>query len=133
MASEQIVPSPPSELDVKYGTNEFVEPSFPVDEELDFTNGSVNDHKTFLQTDGVESYIPIEKYEGRHRWDPKFQWGPDEEKKILRKIDLRICSWVCLAFFALQLDRANVIQALTDNMLVDLGMTTNEYNYGMTM
>lgn len=36
-------------------------------------------------------------------------------------------------FFSLQLDRGNIVQALSDNMLNDLGMTTNQYNYGMTI
>lgn len=36
-------------------------------------------------------------------------------------------------FFALQLDRGNITQALSDNMLEDLGMITNQYNYGMTI
>lgn len=36
-------------------------------------------------------------------------------------------------FFALQLDRSNIAQALTDNMLNDLGLNTNQYNYGMTI
>jgi len=36
-------------------------------------------------------------------------------------------------FFALQLDRGNISQALSDNMLKDLHMITNEYNYGMTI
>lgn len=49
------------------------------------------------------------------------------------QIDYRICSWVCLMFFALQLDRGNISQALSDNMLEDLGLTTNEYNTGQTI
>lgn len=49
------------------------------------------------------------------------------------QLDYKICAWVCLMFFALQLDRGNITQALSDNMLTDLGLTTNDYNYGMTI
>ncbi|KZF20922.1 putative transporter [Xylona heveae TC161] len=87
-----------------------------------------------FDTKGVEHlYEPIDTYEGKHRWDPEFEWEPQEEKKLVRKIDLRICSWACIMFFALQLDRGNISQALSDNMLDDLKMNTNDYNTGMTI
>ncbi|KAH7117088.1 major facilitator superfamily domain-containing protein [Dendryphion nanum] len=81
----------------------------------------------------TEYYKPIDTYEGIHRYDPDFDWEPEEERKVVRKIDKRICTWVCLMFFALQLDRGNISQALSDNFLHDLGLNTNDYNYGQTI
>ena len=31
-------------------------------------------------------YLPIERYEGKHRYDPMFQWEPKEERKLVRKV-----------------------------------------------
>lgn len=78
-------------------------------------------------------YEPIPEFEGRHRWDPHAEWTDQEEKRLVRRIDYKICAWVCLMFFALQLDRGNISQALSDNMLEDLHMITNNYNYGQTI
>ncbi|CAI7591859.1 unnamed protein product [Penicillium glandicola] len=87
-----------------------------------------------LATGGsLEFYEPIPEYEGKHRYDPLAEWTEKEEKTLVRRLDYRICSWVCLMFFALQLDRGNISQALSDGMLDDLGLSTNQYNYGMTI
>lgn len=106
--------------------------------------------RTTWDTGSLDSYYkPIDSYEGIHRYDPDFQWEPKEERRVVRKvrvletskkaflillkIDWRICSWVCLMFFALQLDRGNISQALSDNMLDDLKISTNDYNTGQTI
>jgi len=99
-----------------------------------FSDDSVRKDVTFAN-EGLDSefYVPIATYEGIHRYDPSFTWSPQEEKKLVRKIDYRICSWCCLMFFALQLDRGNISQALSDNMLNDLKINTNDYNTGNTI
>lgn len=35
---------------------------------------------------GQELYIPIDKYEGRHRYDPEYRWQAKAEKKLVRKV-----------------------------------------------
>ena len=60
-------------------------------------------------------------------------WVLVSNDRLIRKIDWRITSWCCLMFFALQLDRVNITQALSDNFLADNGLTTNDYNYGQTI
>ncbi|KAI4217421.1 MAG: hypothetical protein LQ351_000016 [Letrouitia transgressa] len=91
------------------------------------------DESVFSNAKAYDIYKPIEKYEGRHRFDLNATWSEDEEKKLVRRLDLRICLWACIMFFALQLDRGNIVQALSDNMLDDLNLTTNDYNNGLTI
>lgn len=74
------------------------------------------------------SLRPHDSYEGAHRWDPSAEWSPDEEAKVVRKADVYLLSWLCLMFFGLQLDRGNIGNALTDGMLKDLGLNSNDYN-----
>ncbi|KAL4919518.1 major facilitator superfamily domain-containing protein [Aspergillus aurantiobrunneus] len=88
---------------------------------------------TFTATEDPRFYRPIDSYEGLHRWDPYFDWTEEEERRIVRKIDWRVCTFACVTFFALQLDRGNINQALADTLLDDLNMTSNDYNTGQTV
>ncbi|KAL2862283.1 major facilitator superfamily domain-containing protein [Aspergillus lucknowensis] len=88
---------------------------------------------TFASSEDPRYNRPIDSYEGIHRWDPDFEWTPEEERRIVRKIDLRVCTFACVTFFALQLDRGNIGQALADTLLEDLNMTSNDYNTGQTI
>ncbi|EAU34147.1 conserved hypothetical protein [Aspergillus terreus NIH2624] len=76
---------------------------------------------------------PHETYEGYHRFDPTASWTPKEERAVVRKTDMLLLTCICLMFFGLQLDRGNLSNALTDNFLDDLGLTTNDYNNGTTI
>ncbi|KAG5369014.1 putative transporter [Yarrowia sp. C11] len=90
-----------------------------------FSNPEVAKHFAKLNEDA--------KYENRHLFDPQLEWTPQEEKKLVRKLDWYVTTWTCIMFVALQVDRGNLGQALTDNLLDDLGMTTNDYNKGNTI
>ncbi|KAG7145194.1 putative transporter like protein [Verticillium longisporum] len=61
-----------------------------------------------------------------------FGWTAEEEKKLVKKIDWRILLWAWVMFVALDLHRKNINRAISDNMLPELGMDTNDFNYGQT-
>lgn len=87
----------------------------------------------FLDPNVAETYRQIYEeagYECREAFDPDLQWTQEEEKKLKRKVDLRVALWACVMFFALNVDRGNLKQAIADNLLDDLGLTTNDYNTG---
>lgn len=42
-----------------------------------------------FDTAGLDShYKPIARYEGMHRYDPNFEWEPEEERRVVRKVCL---------------------------------------------
>lgn len=76
---------------------------------------------------------PHESYEGRHRFDPTAKWTDAEERRVVRKTDTYLLSALCVMFFGLQLDRGNLSNALADNLLNDLNLSTDDYNNGTTI
>ena len=42
--------------------------------------------EAFADGGDVRFYRPIEGYEGMHRYDPREEWTPQEEKKLVRKV-----------------------------------------------
>lgn len=73
------------------------------------------------------------QYECRHAFDPELEWSRAEERGLVRRLDWHVCTWACIMCFALQVDRDNLGQAVSGNMLDQLGLSTNEYNYGRTI
>ncbi|ODQ58551.1 hypothetical protein WICANDRAFT_34521 [Wickerhamomyces anomalus NRRL Y-366-8] len=73
------------------------------------------------------------QYECRHLFDPHFTWTKAEERKLVWKLEYRVTLLACFMFVGLQIDRGNLAQAVSDNMLNDLGLTTKEFNNGNTI
>ncbi|KAK4565587.1 hypothetical protein LTR86_004204 [Recurvomyces mirabilis] len=73
------------------------------------------------------------KYECRHIFNPDLEWSVKEERRLIRKLDFRVALLACFMFFALNLDRGNLKQAISDNMLPQLGLSTDQYNYSNTI
>ncbi|KAH7052381.1 major facilitator superfamily domain-containing protein [Macrophomina phaseolina] len=95
----------------------------------------------------MESKVPgVEEHTSRFSSDEKpagsdcyassatqSDWTEEEEKKLVRKIDMILMPLLVLPFIALQLDRGNMGNAVTDNFMEDVGISQAEYNVGQQL
>ncbi|CDK25208.1 unnamed protein product [Kuraishia capsulata CBS 1993] len=96
----------------------------------------LSEHHIFQDPVVAEHYRKLyeeTQYECRTHFDPDFKWTAAEEKKVKWKTEWHVVFWSFIMFTALDFDRNNLSQALSDNMLDDLGITTNDYNLGLTL
>ncbi|KAH7236734.1 major facilitator superfamily domain-containing protein [Fusarium redolens] len=73
------------------------------------------------------------QWENWSAFDPNFRWTWREENAVRHKVDWKIMVWMCIMFAALNIDRNNIQNAVSDNMLDDLGITHADYNIGQTI
>ncbi|CUM67410.1 uncharacterized protein PRCAT00005104001 [Priceomyces carsonii] len=98
---------------------------------------SINKDENIFQDPAVAEYYynlyETTKYECRSHFDPEFTWSKEEERKVTWKNDWHVTFWSFMMFTALNFDRSNLAQALSDNFLDDLNLTTNQMNIGKTI
>ncbi|KAK0389066.1 hypothetical protein NLU13_2642 [Sarocladium strictum] len=63
----------------------------------------------------------------------RIQWTPEEEQRLVRKVDFVVMPLLILGFFVLQLDRGNIGNALTDGFFKDVGISQNQFNTGQQL
>lgn len=105
-------------------------------EQLSTDSGSEDSSNIFKDPAIATYYSEIydkSQYECRHLFDPEFTWTAKEDKQILRKNDWYVTFWTLFMFTALDFDRNNILQAVADDMLDNLNLTTNDYNTGNTI
>ena len=100
----------------------------PTDLDAIATQRSVFDDPALAQF-----YLPRADHENVKRFDISERWTYREEQKVVRKTDLRIFLWILVMFFALNIDRGNLGNAVADNLLDDLKLSTNDYNNAQNM
>ncbi|KAI0528189.1 major facilitator superfamily transporter [Xylaria bambusicola] len=97
---------------------------------------SIATQRSIWDSENLEDYKALyihPQWENLSAFDPLFRWTHREENAVRHKVDLKVMVWVCIMFAALNIDRNNITNAVSDNMLDDLGITTGDYNIGQTL
>lgn len=110
-----------------------VEPSTGVTSSLEMEKPIAHHHHHHEPSSSSPSPLPTEKG-AIVRHDPEFT-GADvdfshvDEKKVLRKMDLRLLPMLALLYLLAFLDRGNIGNAKIEHLQEDLKMTGPQYNW----
>ncbi|KAG1846884.1 MFS general substrate transporter [Suillus subluteus] len=85
---------------------------------------------------GLEAVVGIDEYPLAADNDELYEAHVDtsqvDERRLLRKIDIRVVPWLALLYFLNFLDRGSIGNAKLYNMVTDLGISDNEYLIALT-
>ncbi|RDW63681.1 MFS general substrate transporter-57 [Coleophoma cylindrospora] len=81
----------------------------------------------------AQFYLPRADHENISHFDISERWTYKEERAVRRKTDGKIFLWILVMFFALNIDRGNLGNAVADNLLDDINVTTDDYNNAQNM
>ncbi|GKT51944.1 putative triacylglycerol lipase [Colletotrichum spaethianum] len=102
----------------------------PKAEVYDLDASKVATQASIWDSENVEEYKSLyihPQWENWSAFDPSFRWTWREERAVRRKVDWKIMVWACIMFASLNIDRNNISNAVSDNMLDDLGLTRGDY------
>ncbi|KAI9273104.1 major facilitator superfamily domain-containing protein [Phascolomyces articulosus] len=103
-------------MDIKSGEQPEKSPPIAIDKSIENINTSNHNEKEDGTSDGTPYSI-----------DPVLQ------KRLVRKLDLRLTCWVFFGYFANNLDRNNLQNAYTMGMDKDLDIASDKFNWAATM
>ncbi|GFF54656.1 uncharacterized transporter C1002.16c [Aspergillus udagawae] len=88
-------------------------------------------------TMGVEhvAETPVSSVNEKHLQDAEQipQFTPEQEKRVLRKMDLRLIPMLSVLYLLAFLDRGNIGNAKIEGLVEDLGLTSQEYSWCLTV
>ena len=65
--------------------------------------------------------------------EPIFEYTEDEERKVRRKLNMIVLPLLFLGFYVFQLERGNIANALTDDFMIKVGITQDQFNTGQAL